>query len=1781
MLSWGPMDQLQKSSSVAVRMFCVVAIIAACMLSKDVAESANAEHSLSATYSHGLLHVSIPYRVTQAGAGKLTVEVLDPEDHTLGRAEQYVNLASGAGEWKSEVKLVKPLPLDDMVWERVRYKFDYEDRAKAAIEGTESISSILRMPVVHILGQQSYLSGGQAAVRVIVSDSRNETIQGSGAVRVDLIEHEGRPRTLFAGHLDGRGTTEAQFRFPAGVVGDYQLRYAVDTPIGSTEFTQPVRLEDKASILLTTEKPIYQPGQTIHVRALALDRANHQAVSGRRLVFEVEDSRGNKVFKKVTQTDRFGVASAEFGLADEVNLGTYHLRALMGEGDAPSSTAELALNVEKYVLPKFKVAIEFDGKGKHGYRPGDHVSGTVRANYFFGKPVDGADITVKATGMDVMLFDAGSIEGKTNHDGEYHFDLRLANYFVGRPLTHQMARVLVEANVKDSAGHAETRGEPITVSQSPLIITAVPEGGTLVPNLENQVFVLTSYPDGTPAKANLKVSFGNSQQPAVTDDSGVAVVSIKAGSGQQSLAITANDGQGNVAATTTHLESRLGEDQILLRTEAAVYKAGDRIQLKVFSTKERGTAYIDVIKEGQTILTRDVDIEHGQAELSLTATPALAGVLDFNTYLFGRDAQPVGDHRLVFVEPAGELKIEATTNAQVYKPGDDANVHFRVTNAQGEGVSAALGLQVVDEAVFALAEKQPGFAKVFFYLEQEVMKPRYEIHSIGLPEIVEPVEQSQTEQRDRAARALFAATQLVESNKFQTEFGREVSTTKYPEFAQRYRKQFIAQAQQVADEINNAYAQNADREEIGQVIEQEARSTHSDSWGERLRIEPTSWNRQYYTLRSAGPDKQFDTGDDLFTYLRIESKRRVGRPSSGKSSLQLNIEHDRGPFNGRAEVTGTATDQWGQAMSNTTAELTLISSGNVRLAIVDTEGRFRFGALDPGEYKLRIITKGETLEKSFKLEPRDRAVLTASLRQATEGTRVVVEEAPGGFVFRAMKAGVAGGVPGGVAGGVIGGMIANAPPPQAGGVFRVPQAMEMVAVDAVAPVAKVRNSAVLLVKEEQSPNSGTPHVRSYFPEALYINPEIVTDGDGRASISIPIADSITTWRMAMLASTPHGALGSATSSLKVFQDFFVDLDLPVTLTQGDRVSIPVGIYNYSGSRGEVHLKLTEGKWFKMVDDSAEKNVSVDSGRVGGSQFTIEADRIGKFKLTLSANMTGESGREDIVVREIEVIPNGREQNIVFNGRLENTVNHEVEFPAEAIPDASKVFVRLYPGPLSQVVEGMDKLLQMPFGCFEQTSSVTYPNILALDYMKRTKKLTPEVHAKAEGYIANGYQRLLTFEVPGGGFSWFGNAPANKILTAYGMMEFSDMSKVYDIDPKVISRTQQWLAGQQQADGSWKPDTSFINEGATNRFNKDVLRITAYVAWSLENTGYQGPAVEKAKEYISGHMGDKMDAYTLAVLANFAVDYGKDREFTRQAMQLLLDARIEKGDQAWWTADETGVYSTGESASIETTGLALQALLKWGEAAGTVRKALSFIVAKKGPSGTWGTTQATIMALRALLLATEKSASDVRGTVEVLLNDKSVEQLTLTPENNDLLHQFVIKSANLQQANKVELRFQGDGGLAYQVVGSYFLPWDEKPANEPLSIAINYDRTHLAQDDTATATATITNNLAKSANMVMVDLGIPPGFDLLSEDLQNYIEKSAGFKSGKLEKFTQTATQAILYFDSFAPGSTVTLKYRLHAKYPIRARTFSSRVYEYYDPSVHAEARPVELQVTRR
>ena len=223
-----------------------------------------------------------------------------------------------------------------------------------------------------------------------------------------------------------------------------------------------------------------------------------------------------------------------------------------------------------------------------------------------------------------------------------------------------------------------------------------------------------------------------------------------------------------------------GADQILLRTERAVYRAGDRIQLRVFSTKERGTAYVDVVKDGQTVLTRDVDLGERPGGAHADRDAGDGGHARSSMRICSaRDARPVADHRLVFVQPADELKIEAH--------GGRAGVQARRRSAHPlprdqfarRGSAGGAGAAGGGRGGFRAGGKAAGFAKVFFYLEQEVMKPRYEIHSIGMPEVVETGERLRR-QRDRAARALFAATEMVSAQQVRNgESGRTVPQAKY------------------------------------------------------------------------------------------------------------------------------------------------------------------------------------------------------------------------------------------------------------------------------------------------------------------------------------------------------------------------------------------------------------------------------------------------------------------------------------------------------------------------------------------------------------------------------------------------------------------------------------------------------------------------------------------------------------------------------------------------------------------------------------------------------------------------------------------------------------------------------------------------------------------------------------------------------------------------------------------------------------------------------------------
>ena len=144
-----------------------------------------------------------------------------------------------------------------------------------------------------------------------------------------------------------------------------------------------------------------------------------------------------------------------------------------------------------------------------------------------------------------------------------------------------------------------------------------------------------------------------------------------------------------------------------------------------------------------------------------------------------------------------------------------------------------------------------------------------------------------------------------------------------------------------------------------------------------------------------------------------------------------------------------------------------------------------------------------------------------------------------------------------------------------------------------------------------------PRLRQYFPETMLWLPDAVTDANGQLNLDVPLADSITTWRMTALASSRDGRIGSTTSGLRVFQDFFIDLDLPVALTVDDEVSVPVGVFNYLPDRQTVRLEVAQADWFELLDEPI-KSIDIAANDVGVVYFRLRAKSSGLLPFKVSA-----------------------------------------------------------------------------------------------------------------------------------------------------------------------------------------------------------------------------------------------------------------------------------------------------------------------------------------------------------------------------------------------------------------------------------------------------------------------------------------------------------------------------------------------------------------------------------
>lgn len=474
----------------------------------------------------------------------------------------------------------------------------------------------------------------------------------------------------------------------------------------------------------------------------------------------------------------------------------------------------------------------------------------------------------------------------------------------------------------------------------------------------------------------------------------------------------------------------------------------------------------------------------------------------------------------------------------------------------------------------------------------------------------------------------------------------------------------------------------------------------------------------------------------------------------------------------------------------------------------------------------------------------------------------------------------------------------------------------------------------------------------------------------------------------------------------------------------------------------------------------------------------------------------------------------------------------------------------------------------------------------LDYLKSTNQSTPELEMKAEEYINLGYQRLVVFEVDGGGFSLYGDSPPILFLSAYGLMEISDMAEVYPVDEAMIERTARWLVSQQAGDGSWSSEDY--------RVAGQQLATTTYVTWALAESGVADEAaVAKGITYLKEHYPEVKDGYVLTLVANALVAWDPKDSFTKKVLDDLASQAIEDDGAAYWQSGvESFMGAKSEMGSIETTAMAAYALLKGDAHPDVANKALTYLVRNKDSFGTWSTTQATILSLKALIESAKAGEPTENVTVRVSLNGEEADPIQITPENFDVVQLVTFTDKAVEGDNTVCIEVEGKGNLMYQVTSRYYIPWELVPPEEKkaMTIDVRYDRTDIQVDDTVRVDVTAKLNLEGTAKMVVLDLGIPPGFEVQAEDLSARVQqdlqlvlsgvegKGEEYPGPTVKRFDLTGRQIIVYLQDLSYGEPISFHYGLRAKYPLRVKTPASTAYDYYNPDQVGVAQPEVVAV---
>jgi hypothetical protein len=731
--------------------------------------------------------------------------------------------------------------------------------------------------------------------------------------------------------------------------------------------------------------------------------------------------------------------------------------------------------------------------------------------------------------------------------------------------------------------------------------------------------------------------------------------------------------------------------------------------------------------------------------------------------------------------------------------------------------------------------------------------------------------------------------------------------------------------------------------------------------------------------------------------------------------------------------------------------------------------------------------------------------------------------------------------------------------------------------------APVPTPVVVREYAHQHPAYSPGQPRTDFAETLYWNPVLVLP-DGHGEVSFDLSDSVTSFEVTAYGHTLDGRLGAATTTLESRLPFTLEPKLPIEVTAGDTIDIPVSIANNTNEARTVQARLANSTGLSVLSDSASPAQTFAPESRGRHVFRVRPNLIeGEASVTFD----GESSPfNDRVTRTFRVVPNGFPFVGAHSDMLEKTAQSEIFLPETWVPGSLKCRVQVFPSTLADLQKGLESLLREPCGCFEQTSTSNYPNVLILDYLKESAQARPDVERRARELLANGYAKLTSFECLDAkdnhrrGYEWFGGtAPAHEALTAYGLMEFRDMVAYHAVDPQMLNRTREYLLGRRDGKGGF-----LRNPQALDTFGRAPDNVTnAYIVWALTESGREDD-VTRELDALAVQAKSSKDPYFVSLVALSLIN----RDRADEGVNLLKTVVAAQQADGHLDAGSTSITgSGGRDLQIETTALAVLGWLKAnrpGEFTMPLHKAIGWIGQQRGGYGGFGSTQSTILSLKALIAFTRVNKKTAEaGALDYHVNGRAAGKLLFAAGVTDALVFDVSDPEKYLKPGKNLVRVDVTGNNVFP----YTLTWSYqtiKPASAEgcaVKLATTLDRAEAKEGETVHLSAVIENIQDKGQGMAVAIVGLPAGLTL-PEDLKQLKDharlRNDGKEKGLISHFEIRGRELILYWRDLAPRQKIEVPLDLICRVPGQYQGPASRAYLYYNADHKHWVDPLKIAI---